>query len=206
MTSAYPPRRPRTRLTLIAVVALAAGACGDPWPSNPAVAVVVGDSLLFQSTHDVERALESKGWLPVVDGRPGSTITGGSSIDRWDDRITDLVRAVDPDVVVVELGTNGCGDCGSIRGRIDSVMRRLTSVERVYWVNVKEQSPIPPDPVAMNEAIEAATGRWNNLDVIDMNERFANRPALLQADQIHFSVAGQRVFADLIADAVPDAD
>jgi lysophospholipase L1-like esterase len=181
------------------------GACHDaPKITKPATVVVVGDSLLYQSIGPLQQALRQRGWVPVTDGRPGSAIVGGFSISSWPERIKELVRAANPDVVVVELGTNGCGDCASIDAGIDAVMAPLRKVPRVYWVNVKDYSPIPPDPKAINDALERATDRFGNLRIIDMNKRFAGHPELLQSDRIHFDTPGQRAFAQLVASALPD--
>jgi lysophospholipase L1-like esterase len=201
----YPGGRSRTRgrLALALAAALLVTACGDDFEvTKPAVALVVGDSLLYQSAPEVKAALEDKGWVPVIDARPGSGINGGFSIGRWPERIAELVRATKPDVAIVELGTNGCEGCASLDRAVDDVMRALRDVPRVYWLNVKEQSPIPPDPEAVNDAIDRAADRWDDLHLVDMNAEFADRRDLL-SDGIHFTREGERVFADLIADQLP---
>jgi lysophospholipase L1-like esterase len=114
------------------------------------------------------------------------------------------VQTTKPDVVVVELGTNGCGSCYTIDAGIDAVMRELASVRTVYWVNVKDNSPIPPDPPAVNAALQRATTRYTNLHIIDMNRRFASHPELLLPDRIHFNYVGIGVFARMIAAALPN--
>jgi lysophospholipase L1-like esterase len=188
----------------VLAAALLVTACGDDFDvTKPAVALVVGDSLLYQSAPHVREALEDKGWVPVLDARPGSGIGGGLSIGSWPDRVAELVRATKPDAVIVELGTNGCEGCASLDRAIDELMRPLRDVPRVYWLNVKEQGPIPPDPEAVNAALERAADRWDNLRIVDMNEEFADRPELL-SDGVHFTAEGERVFAELVADLLPD--
>jgi lysophospholipase L1-like esterase len=213
MDSTYPSRsgRTRVRIAIGVVVALALVAAGvvvlatrDRGRDGPAPTVlVVGDSLLYQSAPTVSKALESRGWHAVIDGRPGSGITGGFSIGSWPDRITDLVKIAKPKVAIVELGTNGCTDCTKYDDGIDRVMQRLRGVPQVYWVNVKLDCPVPPDPGAVNAAINRATKRWKKLRVIDMNSRFYGKPQLLIADRIHFNDAGEKVFAKLLASSLP---
>ncbi len=196
-----------------AVFATSVTACGKHSPAaetlhirKPGVVLVVGDSLLFQSAKAVEAAGKAAGWRVVVDGRPGSKITGGFSVDSWPAALAALVRTEKPDVAVVELGTNGCGNCTTTAAAIDADLTPLRHLARVYWVNVKENSPIPPDPRAMNAAITDATTRWPNLRVIDMNARFADHPELLQSDHIHFLPAGEVAFAKLVVDSLPPLD
>ena len=74
---------------------------------------------------------------------------------------------------------------------------------RVYWVNVKESSPIPPHPKAVNDALQQAKKRWKNLRTIDMNKAFAHHPELLLSDRIHFDDQGVAEFVKLVADKLP---
>jgi lysophospholipase L1-like esterase len=206
--------RARWGLVVVAtvVLALVAAACGNdqgPIPvqagaQQPPRVLLVGDSLLFMSRNTVEDALRARGWRSTVDGRPGSTITGGYTIGSWPAQLATLVKQARPNVVVVELGTNGCGSCFTIDAGIDAVMRELGAVRTVYWVNVKDNSPIPPDPEAINAALQRATLRYSNLHIIDMNRRFASHPELLLPDRIHFNYVGIGVFARMIAATLPD--
>jgi lysophospholipase L1-like esterase len=209
MRCAYPHRPARTRRALVGslalLVAATTGACHhEPSVTKPATALVVGDSLLYLSADAVRTALKEKGWTPVLDPRVGSGINGGYTIDTWPPRVHDLVRASHPDVVFVELGTNGCTGCHSLDAAIDDIMRQLRGVPRVYWLNVRDASPIPDDPEAVNDAIERAPSRWGNLRVIDMNKAFEGHPEWLLSDKIHFNAAGQRELAKLIVDKLPD--
>ena len=196
----------RRAACLLSVVPLVLGACSHddkPKVTKPATVLIVGDSLLYQSAGPLAAVLRERGWVPVFDARPGSAILGGFSIARWPPRIRQLVRATNPDVVVVELGTNGCGHCRSMAAGIDTVMKELRTVPRVDWVNVKESAPIPPHPKAVNDALEQAKQRWKNLRIIDMNKAFAHHPELLLSDHIHFDDKGVAEFVKLVADQLP---
>src|SRR4051794_18163516 len=177
-----------------------------PHVTPPATGLVVGDSLVYQSANALRDQLRARGWTPVLDARIGSGILGGYTIDKWPPRIAQLVCAANPDVVVVVLGTNGCGlPCSSPAAAIDTDMALLRDVPFVYWVNVKENSPIPPKPHAINAALEQAKHRWDNLHVIDMNARFDDHRDLLRSDRIHFNRKGVLVFTELVIDALPPA-
>jgi hypothetical protein len=171
--------------------------------TKPAAALFVGDSLLLQSYSDVSQAARAAGWEPVIDGQFGSAINRGFSFASWPERIDALVRFSNPDVAVVELGTNGCDHCSSLAAAIDADMQPLRHVARVYWVNVKDYSRIPADPKAINDAISAAKKRWKNLRVIDMNDSFRGHSPWLASDDIHFTTAGQQAFAQLVVGALP---
>jgi hypothetical protein len=171
--------------------------------TDPAVALFVGDSLLFDSKDDVEAAARAARWIPVVDGRPGSGIDGGFTIGSWPPRIDALARVAKPDVAVVELGTNGCYNCPSLDAAIDADLAPLRNVPVVYWVNVKDYSRIPADPKTINDAITAATKRWPNLRVIDLNDQFRGHGAWLSSDDIHFTAAGEAAFAQLLVHSLP---
>jgi lysophospholipase L1-like esterase len=188
------------------MAAIVLSACGDDEPkiTEPATAVIVGDSLLYQSSADVQRELDQRGWKHAIYGIPGAGIVGGYSVVRWADRLRELVRASKPDIVVIELGTNGCAGCTSLDDAIDAIMKPLRSVERVYWVNVREDAPVPSDPKALNDALERAKDRFDNLRIIDMNDDFDDHPGWIIEDGIHFSDAGEREFAKMLAEKFPD--
>jgi lysophospholipase L1-like esterase len=185
---------------------LLVGACSDDRPkiTAPASVLVVGDSILAQSADLIETRLADAGWIPVVDARSGSSISGEVVIDEgWAARIADLVEVADPDVVVVELGTNGCGKCPSLAEGIDSVMAELSDVDFVYWLNVREDAPMPLRPRALNQALDDAQSRWRNLSVLDMHTRFDGRSEWIGEDEVHLSPEGIVEFADFVVDALP---
>jgi hypothetical protein len=84
-------------------------------------------------------------------------------------------------------------------------MEPLRDVGRVYWVNVKEVGPIPERPGPLNEALEDTTDRWDNLEVLDMDERFSGDPDLVLRRTAHATRRGEQVFAELVTQALPDA-
>ena len=194
----------RTVLAAFAAIVLA-GACSSARATidRPARVEVFGDSIAAESAPQLGVELTRAGWVPYVDGHGGSAITGGLTVGSWPREIQQELTRFRPNVVVIELGTNGCS-CGSnLATGIDDVMRVLRGVNRVYWINVRVGAPIPSQPVAINDAIENATDRWPNLHVIDMNRRFRHSPELITADHIHLNTPGIAVFAEMIVSALP---
>src|SRR3954466_12776439 len=118
------------------IAAAALSACSSrPVIDAPATVLLVGDSILGESSPDVSSVLEHGGWSVQIDPRGGSAITGGPTVPggSWPVLIDRLVRASRPNVVVVELGTNDCG-CAELSKGIDEVMKPIRNVRRVYWI------------------------------------------------------------------------
>jgi lysophospholipase L1-like esterase len=183
---------------------LAYGYFSEPRFSKGSKVVLIGDSIAYQADSQVEAALKQEGWRVEVDAVPGATITGGGFADvDWVSRIRDIVRGGPPDVVVVELGTNGCGDCSKPRDGIDQIMQELRLVRLVLWLNVRTDAPIPqPAPKTarqINRALDEAADRWRNLRIVDMNGFFEDHPDLISADRVHPTSEGQFAFGLFIA-------
>jgi lysophospholipase L1-like esterase len=185
-------------LTLVVVASMAA--CGDDRPSidlaEGSTVVLIGDSLLYQSTEEVRFVLTGAGLRPVVSGVPGAAIDGAPLIN-WHDTLAQLVATHDPDAVVIELGTNGCGFCPSLREGIDAVMQAARDVPDVLWVDTRTDAPVPPDPDSINEAIRDAADRWDNLTVVDLDDLVGDDD--ISDDQVHFTEGGQANFAESLA-------
>jgi lysophospholipase L1-like esterase len=187
-------------LGLIVMTALVG--CGDDRPSfdleEGSTVVLIGDSLLFQSIDEVRFVLKGAGLEPVVRAVPGAAIDGDPLID-WNETMSQLVAAHDPDAVVIELGTNGCGFCESLADGIDLVMEPARDVPQVLWVDTRTDAPVPedPGPEAVNEAIRDAADRWDNLTVADLDELVDEDD--IDTDDVHFTDEGQVHFAESLA-------
>src|SRR4249919_1831028 len=80
--------------------------------------LLVGDSLLWESTPQVTAALKTAGWDPSLTAYPATTI------GDWAPKMAGLVGDAKPDVVVVELGTNNCtAACPNLAAVIDRLLR-----------------------------------------------------------------------------------
>lgn len=189
---------------VVAIVAIVSGCGGSSAPAGARV-LVVGDSITAMSREPITTALERNGWLPTVEA------LGGTDIAFWRHRAATFVRAVDPQAVVVELGTNQRGGEQQVRRVVDAVMRGLRRVTTVYWLNVQEGKRIgarsvPPNPAAVNRALETAQLRWENLQVLDLNGYFADHPAWHAPDGVHPNAEGQRAIGRFVADNLGRAD
>jgi hypothetical protein len=173
-------------------------------PSPPGNLLVVGDSLTAQSQTQIKRVLEADGWDVTVVAEPGSGIAGGGqrNVD-WSSIVHHHVAKLDPELVYIELGTNGCGPgCSSLSGEIDSLLEEVDQVPVVLWLDVRTNVPLPNvNPHDVNHQLVAATQRYPNLTTLDFDKWGAEEP-LLVGDAVHFNVSGQVVMADQVRRAV----
>ena len=187
-------------VALTLAVAAAVVGCGDDRPSvdlaQGSTVVLIGDSILHQSTEEMTFVLTGDGLKPFVHGVSGAAIDGAPLVN-WHDALAQLVAAHDPDAVVIELGTNGCGYCPSLGEGIDAVMEAARDVPHVLWIDARSHGPIPDDPDKINEAIRDAADRWDNLTVVDFDELVGDDD--IANDQIHLSDKGQAHFAESLA-------
>jgi lysophospholipase L1-like esterase len=159
--------------------------------------LVVGDSLTWQSIPQVTAALQAGGWDPTIQAASGTTI------GAWTGKVGTLIEEHDPDVLVVELGTNNCtAECPRIASVIDRLLRNVPRSIPVVWLNVQAQPSYPAHPEAVNDALGAAAERWPNVTLVDMSARFRNHPDWHMDDGLHFSATGSTELARLIAESV----
>jgi hypothetical protein len=100
-------------------------------------------------------------------------------------------------VVIVHLGNNGT----FTKGQFDKIMRILSGVDRVVFVNVA----VPrawEDP--NNEVIAEGVERYPNAVLVDWHSASADRPEIFYKDGYHLRPGGQRLYADLISSYLPE--
>jgi lysophospholipase L1-like esterase len=174
-------------------------------PAPPGNLLVVGDSLSAQSSTQIKRALQQDGWTVTVVAEPGAGITGGGRrhLD-WSTVVHQKIALLHPELVYVELGTNGCGPgCTTVGHEIDALMTEMRQVPTVLWLDVRTNVPLPhADPPRINNEIEAATLRWPNLTRLDFDTWGSTDPHLLVGDGVHFNSSGQLVMADQVRKAI----
>jgi hypothetical protein len=163
--------------------------------------LVIGDSIMLQSRDDVQGALSAAGWQPTVFAK------GGTNVAYWIRPAATLVARLHPDVVVVELGTNDCGDCAGVSWDVDGVMASLADAGLVAWLNVQQDASYPAQPDAVNLTLASALAWWNNTKIVDFNRTFAGHPEWHAGTPagVHLSPAGERALAQLIVAALPPA-
>ena len=198
-------------MALVLLGALAASAaCGDGG-DDPAAGVgppgrvlLVGDSLFFQSGQELRASLEGDGWEVTLAAEPGAGLGGGGYGDiDWPDRLDRALDGIEPEVAVVELGTNGCGRrCSSPDAAIADVLERLEEVPLVLWLTVRTDAPRPTGAPAINDALRRAAADRDGLEVLPYDDWLDGAPGLVSDDGVHLTPAGQRAVAVRVLDAV----
>jgi lysophospholipase L1-like esterase len=174
-------------------------------PSPPGNLLVIGDSLTAQSNGQIKRVLNADGWSVTVVAEPGAGITGGGERELdWSKVIHDRVAQLDPEVVYIELGTNGCGPgCTSVSREIDALLNETSHVPVVLWLDVRTNVPLPnADPPMINRELAAAELRYPNMTRLDFDDWGSADPGLLVGDGVHFNVPGQVTMAGQVREAV----
>jgi lysophospholipase L1-like esterase len=171
----------------------------------PGPVLLVGDSLFFQSTNELERTLRGDGWTVRTTAVPGAGIAGGGYLDgfTWPPELRRQVEQHQPTVAVVELGTNGCGHgCGSVPDAIDRVLDSLEGVDLVLWLTVRGGTDRPRDPQEINAHLEDAAQTVVHLDLLRYDRWFTGRSELIRPDGVHLTPAGQRALAHRVRAAL----
>ena len=201
MTSVAFPRSARRRVAVIAMaltVGVVATACKTKEPVSGTKVLLVGNSLMNGSRDKVTTTLEGDGWQPDIEAQGGTTIT------YWSKRIPYLVASKQPDVVVIELGTNDCSptECPALGPYNDEIMRSIPSSTPVLWLNIQEKIPLAQKRNYINYEIESAAARWPNLYLVDYESRIENHPQYHTPDGLHLNDAGQQLLADLLRESL----
>lgn len=188
-----------------AVALLVVGSLGDG-PAPPGNLLVVGDSLTAQSSGQIKRLLNDDGWSVTVVAEPGAGIAGGGRRDvDWSEVLHERVARLEPEVVYIELGTNGCGPgCTTLGGEVDALLAEVGDVPVVLWLDVRTNVPLPNvDPHDVNRELTAASQRYPNMTPLDFDRWGADEPLLL-GDAVHFNTSGSVVMADQVRKAIRD--
>jgi lysophospholipase L1-like esterase len=200
-TAAPPATEKRSGLATVIVgvivVAVLASVLGGPRVEPPGPVLLMGDSLFWFAGPNMQAALGEDGWETHIVAEPGAGITGGGYTDvDWHSRVREVAATRDYEVVVIELGTNGCR-CSWARSAIDGIMGALEDVEVVLWLNVRTEGARPGSAQAevINDALDDAAERYRNLEVVDYDSWLDDDPSLVGQDTVHLTPAGYLVMA-----------
>jgi lysophospholipase L1-like esterase len=168
-----------------------------PAPVNGSRVLVVGDSLLQGAADEVEDRLRNAGWNPAIDA------FGGSGVAAWRERIRADGEFVQPDIAVVELGTNDCDSaCPDLGPLIDRIVDELSAADVILWLTVQEEPDYPRNAEHVNHALREAAARHAKVRLVDFGGWFAGHPEWHLGDGLHLNDAGSEAMADFIANAL----
>jgi peptidoglycan/LPS O-acetylase OafA/YrhL len=144
----------------------------------------IGDSVMLGSVRGLQKGIPG---LMVVDAEVGLQVYAAIDTLRYR-RATGQLG----EVVVVHLGNNGT----FTKGQFDEIMRILSGVDRVVFVNVNvPRAWEEPN----NETIAEGVERYPNAVLADWHSASTDRPELFYRDGYHLRPVGQRIYADLVS-------
>ena len=194
----------RLAIALALVVAGVIAGAGPASAGETDVAVA-GDSLTAQSQGDIETTLRSLGWTPHVVGASGSGLTFGAMSYQpweWTTAMADLEARFDPEVVVIELGTNDAIPVNTGEPYPPHIARLLavTDARRVIWLDCSQHTAVPERNAG------CATIRTDLLaverlgfEVADYDAEVASDETNICYDSVHLCPGpGTQAMADLI--------
>jgi peptidoglycan/LPS O-acetylase OafA/YrhL len=149
----------------------------------------IGDSVMLGAVGGLQKDIHG---LTVIDAEVGLQVYAATDTLRYRRSLGQL-----GDVVIVHLGNNGT----FTKGQFDKIMRILSGVDRVVFVNVA----VPrawEDP--NNEVIAEGVERYPNAVLVDWHSVSADRPEIFYKDGYHLRPGGQRLYADLISSYLPE--
>jgi peptidoglycan/LPS O-acetylase OafA/YrhL len=149
----------------------------------------IGDSVMLGAVGGLQKDIKG---LTVVDAEVGLQVYAATDTLRYRRASGQL-----GDVVIVHLGNNGT----FTRGQFDEIMRILSGVDRVVFVNVSVPRAWEE---ANNEVIAEGVERYPNTVLVDWHSAGADRAEIFYRDGYHLRPEGQRLYADLISSYLPE--
>jgi peptidoglycan/LPS O-acetylase OafA/YrhL len=149
----------------------------------------IGDSVMLGAVGGLQKDIKG---LTVVDAEVGLQVYAATDTLRYRRALGQL-----GDVVIVHLGNNGT----FTRGQFDEIMRILSGVDRVVFVNVSVPRAWEE---ANNEVIAEGVERYPNTVLVDWHSASADRAEIFYRDGYHLRPEGQRLYADLISSYLPE--
>ena len=163
------------------------GGAGTSTYTGPVSAI--GDSVMLGAVPRLQKDVKGLG---VVDAEVGLQVYDAIGVLK-------LRRATGQlgSLVIVHLGNNGT----FTKQQFDQVMRLLSGVDKVVFVNVKiPRSWEEPN----NEVISEGVERYQNAVMVDWYSASANHPEYFYSDGYHLRPKAQKTYADLISSHLDD--
>ena len=149
----------------------------------------IGDSVMLGAIGGLQKDIQG---LTVIDAQVGLQVYTATDILKSRRASGQL-----GDVVVVHLGNNGT----FTKGEFDQIMRILSGVDKVVFVNVSVPRPWEEPN---NQVIAEGVARYPNTVLVDWHSASADRPELFYKDGYHLRPKGQQIYADLISAHLPE--
>jgi hypothetical protein len=149
----------------------------------------IGDSVMLGAVGGLQKDIKG---LTVVDAEVGLQVYAATDTLRYRRALGQL-----GDVVIVHLGNNGT----FTRRQFDEIMRILSGVDRVVFVNVSVPRAWEE---TNNEVIAEGVERYPNTVLVDWHSASADRAETFYRDGYHLRPEGQRLYADLISSYLPE--
>ena len=159
--------------------------------------MIIGDSISFGAQEE----------YPVAMPNDDVEVIAISGI-RLGPQRPEIDRAVaeEPDVLVIQLGTNDVPVYEpTFLDEIDQVLDGTDDLPCVLWVNVFVPN-FATNAENVNEHLEDAADDHDNLQIVDWFTLANDDPSLLSPDGLHPSEAGQGVLALAVADSAARCD
>ena len=192
-------------------------------PNVRGVILMIGDSNLVQAATATTNTIETldNGYVPVFAATAAATIRYSdctksvhcTTFDFWKIRLGQLLKKVQPDGVVIELGLRDSGAPGTDGGpgytgydaKLDYMMQLLPAGVPVWWTTL----PCDIEPTieqegcrAIDRALQAAPARWPNLTIIAWAGTANAHPEYMNPADDHLSPVGLERWADAVLNAL----
>ncbi len=149
----------------------------------------IGDSVMLGAVPRLQKDIKGLG---VVDAEVGLQVYDAIGILRSRHATGQLGS-----LVIVHLGNNGT----FTRQEFDQIMRILSGVDKVVFVNVRVPRPWEEPN---NEVISEGVERYENAVLIDWHSASVYHPEYFYRDGYHLRPRAQKVYADLISSHLDD--
>jgi len=188
----------------------ASGGSGSGISSGtPSSVLVVGDSITIAGSHDLAHDLNTASVNSTFADQAGAGLSTFMNPSNTKLYIPGLVRASNPGLLVIALGTNDYGDSTSYPKQMNALFGSIPSTQPVLWVLPYYQDIQPgsyahmtPGLKSLDSVIQAQTAAHSNMTTLDMNAVFGTNASYIGPGGLNPNAAGQAVWANAISQAI----
>lgn len=159
-----------------------------------------GDSILQESTEEIAYWLTTSDeeYLLTFSGWPGNGFD--CCADYWKERTDELFSQMTPDYLVVQLGTNDWQmELEDFRKEVENFIENVPEETHILWVEIRTQMVLP-GPVELNHVLYETADKYENMDIVHMDQYYWNRTDLIDQDTVHLTQEGEETYARMIHD------